>query len=67
MYDVYHKRISKLYFDRLPSINSSSPFFFKGVSMQFFRGQETDIIFSIALKVILSVYDRYKIFASDWL
>ena len=33
--------------------------------MQFFRGQETDIIFSIALKVILSVYDRYKIFASD--
>ena len=33
--------------------------------MQFFRGQETDIIFSIALKVILSVSDRYKIFASD--
>ena len=60
MYDVYQKRISKLYFDGLPSINSSS-----SVSMQFFRGQETDIIFSIALKVILSVYDRYKIFASD--
>ena len=35
--------------------------------MQFFRGQETDIIFSIALKVISSLSDRYKIFVSDWL
>ena len=35
--------------------------------MQFFRGQETDIIFSIALKVTSSLSDRYKIFVSDWL
>ena len=36
-----------------------------GVSIRFFRGY-TDI-FSIALKVFFSLFDRYNVFTSNWL